>query len=165
MATPTTNFGFSSLNTEILQRTSTTSISLNDAGVRLGYGATSQVSLSDLRRAYGATITSGQYTSKFLSFTGYNKDFGPTGSVDNMTINASSPLATLNSFFSATGGNTLAAFTTGNPFFANQLSRVATANTVRTRTGNLADPNFCDIGNSYTFPTSGTVTVGFKWVV
>jgi hypothetical protein len=166
MATPTTNFGFSSLNTEILQRTSTTSIGLNDAAVRLGYGATSQVSLSDLRRAYGATVTCGSFSSKFLSLTGYSSAFGPTGSIDDNVINVSSPNATLNGVYSIVGGNTLASLeTTASPFLGSQCQRFATVNTQRTITGNTAEANFIDIGTSYTFPSSGTVTIGLKWTV
>lgn len=164
MATPTTNFGFSSLNTEILQRSSTTQIGLNDAAVRLGYGATSQVSLSALRRAYGATITSGSYTSKFISFTGYNPNLGPTGSIDDNIVNVSSPAVTLNSFVTFSSGNTIASFTTASPFLGSQCQRVATGNALRTITGDTTQANTVEIA-SYTFPSSGTVTIGFKWAV
>lgn len=167
MATPTTTLGFSNLNTEILQRTSTTQISLNDAGVRLGYGATSQVSLSDLRRAYGATITSGSYTDKFFSFTGYDRlpiGSGNTGAIDDDTINAASPLVKIAYFASFAGSNTIAYLDqTSSPFLGSNIARVATANTLRTVRS--TDANTIDIGQGWSFPSSGTVTIGLKWTV
>ncbi len=166
MATPTTNFGFSSLNTEILQRTSTTAISLNDAAVRLGYGATSQVSLSDLRRAYGATITSVREENKFYTATGYNSGI-PIGSVDDDTISASSPVQTLYGAFTIFGSPNQSFITLGadpaTPFQANQVIRAATANTVRTITANTNNTEFQI--SSYVFPDSGTVTIGLKFAV
>ena len=53
MATPAGQISFGDLSVEILQAGSTSHRDMNDAGVRLGYGSTAQLSISQLKKAWG----------------------------------------------------------------------------------------------------------------
>ena len=57
-ATPKTGqISFADLNTGILQAGSTAQLNMNTAGVRMGYGSTAQLSMSDLRGCYGVSAS------------------------------------------------------------------------------------------------------------
>jgi hypothetical protein len=162
MATPTTNFGFSSLNTEIFQRTSTTAISLNDAGAMLGYGATSQVSLSDLRRAFGGVVTSDTLATKFYTFTGWDNGslgFGVIGAITNRVVTSGGSTLSLVGTFDTTT-NYLIMDNSVTPFKANQVTRFAAANTLRT-ISNQTEYDFDFSGSAF----SGNVTFCMKFTV
>jgi len=160
MATPATGaISFSDLNTEIMQVGSTTQRSMNSAAQRLGYGATSQVSMSDLRKAYGATVTCGVYADKFVVITGYDTTY-PIGSVDDSLIVGSQNLdgaATANSINYAYW-NTLESGYEGT-----NVNRIATADTLRTTDIPNSDSNTLIFTGYSGFPGSGTVTIAIRW--
>lgn len=163
MATPATGaISFSDLNTEIMQVGSTTQRSMNSAAQRLGFGATSQVSMSDLRKAYGATVTCGVYADKFVTITGYDTNY-PIGSVDDSVIVGSQNLNGAATAF--TGSTTNYAYWNAveTGYEATNVSRIATADTLRTAEIGLSDTYTLIFSGYSGFPGSGTVTIGIKW--
>ncbi len=82
MATPTGQIALSDCNTEIMQRGAGTYCPITDPSDRLGYGG--QRDMAQLRKAWGATITDGSYTSKFGTQYGYS--YGLFGALNDYDI-------------------------------------------------------------------------------
>lgn len=165
MATPATGaISFADLNSEIVRQSSTAQLSMNTAAQRLGYGATSQVSMSDLRKSYGATVTAGLFNGGGGDiYTGYDPGFG-IGSVDYSTITGS---MTLSAAVSLTLDSDLqysdivfANYITG--YNGTDVNRVAIANDVKTI--DSAQANSVSI-IPYAFPSFGTFTIGIRFTV
>jgi hypothetical protein len=173
MATPASGqISFADLNTEILQATGSTQLNMNDAGVRCGFGATSQLSLSQLYKAWGCTITEGTYTDKFGTNYGYNNYLYTYGSTNDSSITSSTNL--MAAAYGTLGGTTdvswwagplgsggPAAYQTGYRY--NNLSRLAfggTSVSFTTQDGQPGTvPDGASVSGSY-FDGSGTTTVG-----
>lgn len=172
MATPKTgSISFSQLNSEIMRTSTTTQRSLNEAAQRLGYGATSQVSMSDLRGCAGMTITCGStYVPATKYVPGYNIDgyttyTSPvTGSIPNYDwmVVSDCEVRELADTDDVTTGLVITSGGGGEPvdgYRASQLARLAIANTLYSHSavGNTAATV------SYDMPTSGTRTLGLKF--
>jgi hypothetical protein len=166
MATPATGaISFADLNTQLLQAGSTAQVSMNSAAQRLGFGATSQVSISELRKAYGATVTCDFFSDfKFVSLWGYFAFF-PLGSVDNASIVSSQTLEIAGT--AGDGGLNPVSTSFGfvnvaSGYEGTNVNIVATANTSRTiDSGPTTSTEVYMTG--YNFPSSGTVTIGIRW--
>lgn len=187
MPTPSSQIGFSDLNVEILQQASTTQTDLNTSGVRLGYGSTGQVSISQLRKAYGATVTCGpaQQIAKGIQAVGYfgGQPAPATGSVDDQIIDGSAPANArfIRAYSSTVSGVQTSTqlgwmeLTTSTAYANGSFQRCAIGGTVytsqATQTSSPAIINgqqraltIVQLANTqYLFPASGTVTVGLKW--
>jgi hypothetical protein len=163
MATPASGaISFSDLSSEIVRQTSTAQLSMNTAAQRLGYGSTSQVSMSDLRKCYGATVTAGLFNGGGGDiYTGYDPGFG-IGSVDYATITGSMTL------YGATSYTLNGVLQYSDVIFLNYITgyngtdvnRVAIAND--TKTIDSAQANSVSI-IPYEFPSSGTFTIGIRF--
>lgn len=165
MATPATGaISFADLSVEIMQASSTSQRSMTSASQRLGYGATDQVSMSDLRKAYGATVTIGSYSSKFFTLYGYDTvDYGggATGSIDDNVITGTQTLQAC-AEYTTSSGNTLFQFNSiETGFEGTNVNRAAIADTTRTLGTSNTDYRFV----TYSMPASGTVTIGLRWTV
>lgn len=170
MATPSTGaISFGDLSVEILQASSTSQRSITSASERLGYSTTATISMSDLRKAYGATITCGQYSSKFVSLTGYSAAIGGGfGSMDANTVQGTRKISdAIKNILVTNGINYIALVDTGTPaetgFDGNNTSRVATSNTLRTLLNCDVGTIRIDANTANLFPTGTTVTLGIKW--
>lgn len=168
MTTPTGQISFGDLNTEIMQAGSTAQRNMNDAGVRLGYGSTAQLSISQLKNAWAATVTEGTYTDKFGSSYGFLSGVS-TGSIDDASITATS---TCTDTYYGTFGAATYTFWSGfeSGYRASAVSRWAiggTNITGFTATDHNGSPEGLDQlssnTSSYGLDGSGTVTVGLKW--
>jgi len=160
MATPTGQIAFSDLNGEILQATTSNQLNMNTAGVRLGYGSTSQLSISELKKAYGATITCGSYTDKFGTITGYNPSVA-IGSIDDGQY---TPGYYVVSCSSGTFGGTNSLYTdpASTGFLPSGINRIAASDSLRSVTG-ADDPSGQTQFDGSLFPGSGTATFGVRW--
>jgi hypothetical protein len=170
MATPTGQISFGDLSVEILQAGSTSQRNMNDAAVRLGYGSTSQVSISNLKKAWGCTITEGQQTDKFGTQYGFDQYLFTYGSSDDTSITGSTVLQYAK-FIS--GANTITGFfIPGTPtyetgFRATDVGRLAYGGTNITGFASFngdgsSTPDQVEIAAGY-FDGSGTTTIGIKW--
>lgn len=166
MATPATGaISFSDLRGEIMQSGSG-AISLNTAAARLGFGSTSQVSISELRKCYGATITAGtqNVSGKGFDFTFDGYIVSTIGSIDNDVLTSGQVLEAAYTFydFGVLQATVLEfSFPSTSGFESTNVNRVATANTTRTISSTSSDEVF--LATSYVFPSSGTVTIGIRW--
>jgi hypothetical protein len=167
-ATPRSGqIAFSDLNTGILNAGSSASLNMNTAAVRMGYGSTSQVSLSQLRGCSGGTMTIGYSPpSKFLpGYYGYSDIFnigsitGDTYSspwrVSDITQPDGFPSSTR--FFLSSGEPDFNI--PSSPWTAYDITRAALADAVQSGS---ADSN-SNFNTSYNMPTSGTITWGLKF--
>jgi hypothetical protein len=165
MATPASGeISFSDLRTEIMQSGSG-AISIGGsggAGERLGYGTSDQISMSDLRKAWGATITCGTYTDKFGTTNGYSATFSPAlGSMNSSTYTPGYGIDSI-----ATGSGINYCYyneAPGGYDVINNLNRFALGNSLRTISdqANVPPEYFKWSGNA--IPSSGTISVGFRW--
>ena len=167
--TPKTGqIAFSDLNTGILNAGSTASLNMNTAAVRLGFGSTAQVSISNLRGCTGGTLTVGYRTgSKFVSGGyGYDRVISTTGSATGVTYRASDGTA-VNQMMDLDFDNnrvfcTMAKSDTSAPdaaYDAPALNRVAYDDSVRSIISTGAGSYDC----TYTMPTSGTISWGLRF--
>lgn len=166
-ATPRSGqIAFSDLNTGILNAGSTDSLNMNTAAVRMGYGSTSQVSISLLRGCSGGTITIGFYPpSKFLPGSyGYSALYS-IGSITGATYQSPFLVTALTgpdsfpstqSQFLLTDSSYIAPT---SPWQGLDVTRACTADTSRTITG-TAD---LSVDITYTMPTTGSLTWGLKF--
>lgn len=172
MATPSGQISFGDLSVEILQAGSTSQRSLNDAGVRLGYGATSQVSISQLKKAWGCTITEGSYSDKFGVQYGFDQYIYLFGSSNDTSITGSTVLMWAK--YGSLGGSSGAGFwingsgTYETGFRATDVGRLAFGDTNITGfTASNGDgssvPDAVEIAGTAYFDGTGTTTVGLKW--
>ena len=166
MPTPASGaISMNDMNVQITRAGGTATVDMNT--IRTRFGGSGAISFSDLHDCEGFTVTCGTYSSKFISFDGWNVFLG-TGSVSpnessgHLQFAAASFLAQMESFagtndsaalmiYSDTGGATIGV-TAG--YKASDITRVVTANTSRTLTGTPDDNsrNF-----TYDFPASGTI--------
>lgn len=167
MATPSGQISFADLSVEILQAGSTSQRSLNDAGVRLGYGATSQVSISQLKKAWGCTITEGSFSDKFGSQYGFDAFFYSYGSTNDSTITGTTSLVASKS----SGGGTSTQFWGGSGvyetgFRATDVGRIAIAGVSYAFGASNNDgsgvPDEISISSGL-YDGVGTSTLGIKW--
>lgn len=162
MATPASGeISFSDLRSEIMQ-SSSGAISIGGsggAGERLGYGTTAQISMSDLRKAWGATITCGSYTDKFGTTSGYSTGLG-IGSLNDTTY---TPGYTVDSIATGAGINYVYYNEATGFDVINNLNRFALGNSLRTISdqANVPPEYFRFDGSG--LPSSGTIAVGFRW--
>lgn len=171
MATPTGQISFGDLNTEIMQAGSTTQRNMNDAGVRLGYGSTAQLSISQLKKAWAATVTEGTSSDKYGSYYGFqtSPSVNPAcGSIDDSSITASSTC--FQTSYGTFGGSAVtqwSGFESG--YRATAIARWAIGGTNITgfTTVDATDPSTYDYlassASQYGLDGSGTVTIGLKW--
>lgn len=162
--TPKTGqIAFSDLNVGILNAGSTASLNMNTAAVRLGFGSTGQVALSNLRGCTGGVITVAyRDPTKFIE-GGYGFDdiIGPVGSCTGVTYNAT-PFTISAIFDGDTDANRTFCRLGGTPtagFRGTNVNRAALADT--TRTVSNADTGNFDL--AYTMPTTGTVNWGVRF--
>ena len=167
-ATPRSGqIAFSDLNTGILNAGSTASLNMNTAAVRMGYGSTSQVSISLLRGSSGGTFTIGYSPpSKFLpGYYGYSQVFsigsitGDTYSspwkVSDITQMQGAPSTTR--FFLSSGAPDYNV--PSSPWRAYDITRACIADAVQSGSAD-SNQNF---NTSYNMPTSGTLSWGLKF--
>lgn len=169
--TPTSGqISMSTLRSEILQSTSGQVALRGGAGNRLGMGSGTNVKMSDMYRAYGATITSGSYTGKFGNQTGYTEALH--GSIDDPTVmsNTTGSMQNVNSVVSFNyGSNTeymqMTVLFAGYP--ADNINILATQDTQRTITSrvNGGTTGLAEIywDQTTNLPGSGTFTIGLRY--
>jgi hypothetical protein len=160
MATPTGQIAFSDLNTELLRAGSTAQLNMNTAGVRLGFGSTSQLSISELKKAWGATITCGSITNKFGTRSGYDSSVSPAiGSMDSITYTPGNEIGTIQTgeFGTSYGGYF---FLPG--YLPTNVNRWCLADASRTIDSACNDSGIV-YWSGYNMPTSGTVSFGIRW--
>lgn len=173
MATPTGQISFGDLNTEIMQAGSTTQRNMNDAGVRLGYGSTAQLSISQLKKAWAATVTEGTSSDKYGSYYGFQTSPNPNpacGSIDDSTITSGGSYLFQTSY-GTFGGSTVTQWDGLEAGFrATAITRWAIGGTNITGFSAVDDdgsPGSSDYlassASAYGLDGSGTVTIGLKW--
>jgi hypothetical protein len=178
MTTPVSGqISFSSLRSQIMQSGSGQVRLRADAGNRLGYGAATNVKMSDLYICWGATIASDGWQDKFSNqFYGVLYDvlsgLPNVGSIDNtqpmpgMNVNSvytnvDGNSATLELYFSGGASGPYLEYPTAN------ISRLCTANALRTLTATSSSGSFqyANWSNGTPFPDNlGTVAFGLKWI-
>lgn len=161
---------FSDLNVGILNASLTAQIDLNTAAARLGYGSTSQVSISNLRGCTGGTLTIGyRAPDKFISGGyGYDAVFTPfAGSATGVTYRPAPESTYLYRIFdvdSTTGETEFAMWNADfteppSGFQGTSVTRAALADGQRT----LGSSTSTVVAVTYTMPTSGTISWGLKF--
>lgn len=144
-ATPKTGqISFADLNTGILQASSTAQVDMNTAAQRIGFGATSQLSMSELRGCYGvATTWNVQPATKYAPSYYYSPEYTHSPAYDAFYM-----------VQDAYGGSDSISFLylSGTGWDGTNLNRFAVAATLKTYTsgsayGGTTTPNWINGGN------------------
>ena len=164
MATPTGQIAFSDLNTELLRAGSTAQLNMNSAGQRLGYGGSSQVSISELKKSFGATVTCGTYTDKFGTTTGFAPGIGPPPGIGSMDSATYTPGYSFSYLATGFGLNSLQSSPSAPGFAFDTINRFALDNSTR----GISIPGYPASADVLPFdgpamPGSGTITMGVRW--
>jgi len=140
VATPLTGqIAFSDLNSGILQQGTTTQLNMNTAGARLGYGSTSQVSISNLRGCFGLTVSSFTFQpANKYSPAYYYAAPGVTFSPSGDTIQTIIQITLSDPDYDGFGFNNTPP-AAGASYYGTNVTRVASDNTLRSVTSS-GDP-------------------------
>lgn len=171
IATPQSGqIAFSDINVGILNAGSTAQLDMNTAAVRLGYGSTSQVSISNLRGATGGVVTIAyRAPAKFVpGGYGYDSLFSPqAGSATGITYRPAPESTFLYQIFDGEFDTGTTSIGMWNADFSSPPAGWQGTNVTRAalgdgqRTINTADSGGLTV--AYTMPTSGTTTWGLKF--
>jgi hypothetical protein len=171
MATPASGaISMLDMRTEITRGAGAVSM----AELRDRYGGSGAISFSDLRKAEGFVITSGQLITKFVTYTGWSPGsplgvtFGsitPTESNNRVQFSTASFLSGVASFGGTTATVYISPTNAGDSngdsvtagFKSTDIKRVVIANTVRTINSATSNSTSSSMAVDYTMPSSGTL--------
>lgn len=164
MPTPASGaISMNDMNVEIVRASGTATVDMST--IRTRYGGSGAISFNDLRKVEGFTVTCGTYSSKYLSYDGWNPGTS-TGSVSPNEVSGTLQFAA-NSYLlnmtasigSATdAGMQISANTSGSTgvtagYRGDSVTRIVTANTSRS----IVSSSEQATGFTYDMPSSGTI--------
>ena len=169
MTTPASGpISFDDLNTEVLRKTSGSTVSLNDGAKVIGYGATDTVSMADMRKVYGVKVNMGavNYTDGKTyndTWNGFDVSLGIGSLSTTGTVTGSETFISATTYFNFgyASGTTVVFSNAVSGYRGDELNRVAISNSSLTlSTGDLSSRAI----TGYNFPSSGSnYLMGFRW--